>query len=324
VIQLTVLSGTRASRVRLRRAGGARVAAAMAASVMVVAGCSAGGADDSGAETGSNGSAALPAGAVAELAERVPDDLREQGYWDVAGPLNAPPVGYVDESGELVGSEVEMVQAISKVLGLEARITTPDFSAVLPGIDSGRYDAGFPNINLTAEREEIYDMISGFQGGFTVLVKPGTPAESQITTDRLSLCGLTLADVQGDIVGTEIEKIQGECEEAGKPGIDFKLYPNINPSALVALQSGQADGVMSDLVTGGYFQHQEPEKFALTPIRLMETLTGGVFKKGSPLAPLVVDAMNHLIEEGTYGEIYEKYGISAIAIEKSELNPSTS
>lgn len=314
MIHLKVSWHAKASGARSSRGRHTGIVATLAIGAMVVAGC---------ADSGSNGSTELPAGAVPELANQVPDNLREQGYWNVAGPLNAPPVGYVDEDSKLVGSEIEIIQAVSKVLGLEARITTPDFAAVLPGIDGGRYDAGFPNINLTAEREEVYDMISGFKGGFTVLVKPGTPAETQITTDRLSLCGLTLADVQGDIVGTEIDKIQTECEEAGKPGIDYKLYPNINPSALVALQSGQADGVMSDLVTGGYFQHEEPEKFALTPIRLMETLTGSVVKKGSPLAPVIVDAMNHIIEDGTYGEIYEEYGIAEIAIEESQLNPNT-
>jgi polar amino acid transport system substrate-binding protein len=318
----TRTSGVRGPRAA--RTGAVATIAGLALTVMGVAGCGSNGSNASSAGSDSSGSAALPAGAVAELANRVPANLRKQGYWNVAGPLNAPPVGYVDKSGKLVGSEIEIVQAISKVLGLDAHITTPDFSAVLPGIDGGRYDAGFPDINLTTEREKVYDMISGFRGGFSVLVKPGTAPATQITTDRLSLCGLHLADVQGDIVGTEVQKIQAECKAAGKPDITYKLYPNINPSALVALQSGQTDGVMSDLVTGAYFQHEQPSKFALTPIRLMATMTGSVVKKGSPLAPLIVDAMNHLIDDGTYGKIYEKYGIAPIGIQKSELNPSTS
>src|SRR4051812_6982522 len=105
---------TRTSAARSPRAvrTGVATLAGLALTAMAVAGCGSNGSDGKSADSGNSGSAALPTGAVAELANRVPANLRNQGYWNVAGPLNAPPVGYVDKSGKLVGSEIEIVQAI--------------------------------------------------------------------------------------------------------------------------------------------------------------------------------------------------------------------
>jgi polar amino acid transport system substrate-binding protein len=45
-------------------------------------------------------------------------------------------------------------------------------------------------------------------------------------------------------------------------------------------------------------------------------------KKGNGLAVAAQAALNHLIEDGTYAKILDRWGLSSEAIQKSELNPA--
>ena len=73
-------------------------------------------------------------------------------------------------------------------------------------------------------------------------------------------------------------------------------------------------------------------KAAVAPdeFKVVGTLNGGwpdtaqiavATKKGNELAPAITAALNHAIEDGSYTEVLERWGLTDEAIPASETNP---
>lgn len=67
------------------------------------------------------------------------------------------PVSYVDKDNNIVGYEVDVLNAIGKKLGYEIKFEKTEFASVFAGVDSGRYDLAFGGINKTKARLEKYN-----------------------------------------------------------------------------------------------------------------------------------------------------------------------
>jgi polar amino acid transport system substrate-binding protein len=70
---------------------------------------------------------------------------------------NWPPYEYVGASGEVVGMEVDLANAIAKDLGVKLRITNAQFDGFPIAIQKGQADMGLSGITNTAERRETLD-----------------------------------------------------------------------------------------------------------------------------------------------------------------------
>ena len=71
-----------------------------------------------------------------------------------------PPLQYVDKSGELKGMRVELGKEIAKRLCLTPEYVRIEFSAMIPGLQSGRWDMINTGIFFTAERAKLMNMIA--------------------------------------------------------------------------------------------------------------------------------------------------------------------
>ncbi|MDY6034007.1 MAG: transporter substrate-binding domain-containing protein [Bulleidia sp.] len=80
------------------------------------------------------------------------------------------PWSYHDESGELVGYDVEVGEAIAKELGVEANFTEGAWDGLLAGLSSGRYDLVINGVDITEEREKNFDFSDPYAYTHTVLV----------------------------------------------------------------------------------------------------------------------------------------------------------
>lgn len=52
------------------------------------------------------------------LYEQLPQDIKDKGYIVLATDPTDPPLEFYDEGGVLVGSEVDMVEALATILGV--------------------------------------------------------------------------------------------------------------------------------------------------------------------------------------------------------------
>ena len=89
-------------------------------------------------------------GSADKAADGVPESL-------VVGISASPkPFNYQDETGELTGLEVDMLNHIAEENGIDLSYEITEFESMFVGLDAGRYDLIIGNISKKPEREEKY------------------------------------------------------------------------------------------------------------------------------------------------------------------------
>ncbi|WP_371550702.1 ABC transporter substrate-binding protein [Streptomyces sp. NBC_00554] len=228
-----------------------------------------------------------------------------------------PGTSYLEDGKTLAGQDVDFANAVAKTLGIKLDYEAASFEAILPALDSGKYDLGIGNFGVTDERRKTIDFVTYINDGQGF----ATRDDSKLTkiTDLKQLCGLNVATAAGTTFEATLEDNKKVCTDAGKDAYKVQTYSE-QGAIWSSLQQGRSDIVMSTINGLRYaVAHQEGVKFLSEYHRLD---VGFAFKKGTKLAPAFQAAVNELIADGTYDKILEKWGTTGSEIEKSEISPS--
>ena len=258
---------------------------------------------------------ALPAcGARDASSSEAEADSGGSGDLTVAIISGYPPLGY-QEDGELVGLDVDLTRAIGEKMGEDIEVTQQSFENMLLGVDRGAY-AFVPAVNVTAERGEKYDFVTYLKSGYGFGDTRGKSADIKEQSD---VCGLKVAALSGDQSVDTMRAWSKECTENGDPEIDLTTFPDAG-AAVIAMESGRADVVTQSTLNLSQVAANESD-WTLSELEYQLIETAFAFPKGSDLAPEVAKAVEELMADGTYEEIFEKYNVDPFMIDAPEINP---
>ncbi|WP_037670347.1 ABC transporter substrate-binding protein [Streptomyces griseus] len=227
-----------------------------------------------------------------------------------------PGTSYLDDGRTLTGQDVDFTKAVAKVLGIKLKVEQAGFEAILPALDSGKYDFGASNFGVTDERRKTIDFVTYINDGQGF----ATRKDSKLTrvTDLAQLCGLNIATGAGTTFEATLEDNKHVCTDAGKKEYKVQTY-NEQGAIWSSIQQGRSDVVMSTINGLRYAVAQQPGLKFLNEYHRLDV--GFAFKKGTKLAAAFQAAVNKLIQDGTYDEILKKWGTTGSAIEKSQISP---
>ncbi|MFF5157398.1 ABC transporter substrate-binding protein [Streptomyces sp. NPDC000348] len=304
-----------------------RLAAALALLPLLVSTACGSGGTDGTAAAGAQASPAPtddPVAAVRKVdsaAALLPAEVRRAGTLRVGSATGFPPGAYypngTDE--EPVGQDIDLADAVAKVLGVGLERQDASFETILPALGSGKYDFGTGNFGVTAERLKTIDFVTYIDDGQGFAVRKGNTELKTKVTELTQLCGLTIGTGAGTTFETTLDAQKDVCAKAGRKPYDVKVYSE-NAATLTALQQGRIDVIMST-INGLRHQAAQPASRTAFLGEFHRLDVGFAFKKGSPLTKAFQAAVNELIKDGTYGRILEKWGTSASAIDTSRINP---
>jgi len=227
-----------------------------------------------------------------------------------------PGTSILDDGKTLAGQDVDFANAVAKVLGIKLKTEQASFEAILPALDSGKYDLGVGNFGVTDERRKTIDFVTYINDGQGFAVRKDSKLAK--VTDLTQLCGLNVATGAGTTFEATLEDNKHLCTDAGKKAYEVQTY-NEQGAIWSSLQQGRSDIVMSTINGLRYaVAHQDGVKFLGEYHRLD---VGFAFKKGTDLTPAFQSAVNTLIGNGTYARILKKWGTTGSAITKSEISP---
>ncbi|MFF5499433.1 ABC transporter substrate-binding protein [Streptomyces aquilus] len=227
-----------------------------------------------------------------------------------------PGTSILDDGKTLAGQDVDFANAVAKVLGIELKTQQAGFEAILPALDSGKYDLGVGNFGVTDERRRTIDFVTYINDGQGFATRKDS--ELGKVTDLKQLCGLNIATGAGTTFEATLEENKHLCTDAGDKAYKVQTY-NEQGAIWSSLQQGRSDVVMSTINGLRYaVAHQSGVTFLNEYHRLD---VGFAFKKDSKLTPAFQAAVDKLIADGTYAEILKKWGTSGSAITKSEISP---
>ncbi|MFJ4953335.1 ABC transporter substrate-binding protein [Streptomyces sp. NPDC088760] len=236
----------------------------------------------------------------------------------VAVSVGGTPPGttYVDDGKTLTGQDVDFTKAVARVLGIKLKVEQASFEAILPALDSGKYDFGASNFGVTDERRKTIDFVTYINDGQGF----ATRKDSRLSkiTDLKQLCGLKVATSAGTTFEATLEENKHVCTDAGDKAYQVQTYAE-SSAIWSSLQQGRSDIVMSTINGLRYdVAHQEGLKF-LNEFHRLDV--GFAFKKGTKLAPAFRAAVNRLLSDGTYDRILKKWGTTGSAIKTSQISP---
>lgn len=90
-----------------------------------------------------------------------------------------PPFNYFDENDQLTGFDVDIGKEIAKRLGVTYTPVTGDWSGLLEGLRSGRFDGILGSMAITPERDEVVDFSNPYYySGAQLIVQEGSKITS--------------------------------------------------------------------------------------------------------------------------------------------------
>jgi polar amino acid transport system substrate-binding protein len=302
-----------------------RVAVAAAAGLtLVLAGCG----DDSGGDAGSGGGGGGTAASTEPLpsveaddalAALVPADVAEDGVLTVGSDTTYAPNEFVAEDGEtIVGFDVDLFTLVAQKLGLEAQFQTAPFDSIIAGVGSGRYEVGVSSFTINPDRLQQVNMISYYSAGTQWATKAGNPEG----VDPDNACGLTVAVQKATVQVEDITARSEACEAAGEEPITINQYDG-QDQATAAIVSGAAVAGLADSPIMAYAVQQTNGQLELLGDIYDSAPYGYVVPQDqAEFAQALADAVRALIEDGTYTQVLERWGVEDGAIDDPTVNPT--
>ncbi|WP_067829503.1 ABC transporter substrate-binding protein [Nocardia inohanensis] len=252
---------------------------------------------------------------VDTIAAKVPDNVKSTGKLTVGVNVPYQPNEYRDpSSGKIVGFDVDLMDAVAKVLGLSADYKEADFEKIIPAIEAGTYNLGMSSFTDNKDREQTADFVTYFNAGSQWAQQKGK------TVDPDNACGKRVAVQRTTVQDTdEIPAKSAKCVAAGKPEITKVAYDE-QAQAARALVDGQVDAFSADSPVTAYAVKQAGDKIELSGKIFDSAPYGWPVKKGSALAPVLQEAVQYLMDNGQYKKIAEAWGVQEGAISKSVIN----
>ncbi|WP_375192358.1 transporter substrate-binding domain-containing protein [Marinobacter sp.] len=201
------------------------------------------------------------------------------------------------ETGEMIGFDMEIIREVADRAGFEIDLNTMDFNGIIPALQTGNVDIAIAGITITDEREEIVDFSDPYyDSGLRILVREGNEDVSEFD------------DLEGKKIGTKIGSTSYDYLIKNLDADDgVTPYPG-SSDMYMALMSRSVDAVFYDAPNVGYFARTKGEGKVKTVGPLYEGQQYGIaLKSGSEWLDDVNAALAAMKEDGTYKTIYEKW-----------------
>ena len=229
------------------------------------------------------------------LAQTALEQVTAAGALRVGTEGTYAPFTFHDQSGALVGFDVEIAQEIAKRLGVKAEFVEGPWDGLIAGIDASRYDVVINQVGITDERKAKYDFSEPYIASKAALVVKGD------NTDITSFESL-----KGKKAAQTITSNFGKLAQAN--GAEIVPTEGFDQSIALVLQ-GRADATINDSLSFFDFKKQKPDadvKIAATQANA--DYSGVLLAKGKPeLLDAINKALVDLKADGTYATISQKY-----------------
>jgi polar amino acid transport system substrate-binding protein len=255
------------------------------------------------------------------LRARLPKSIVTAGFMTSVNEGSFPPYSVVKSAHELDGASGDLVVALGQLLGVQVRHeAVSGLSAVLSGLKAGRYQFAIGPIGDFPDREKVNDFVDWVQEFVVFGVPKGNPAK--ITTLD-STCGKRIAVMAAGSAEKVMQNQTKLCVAQGKPAVNILSYTD-QPTSILEVRSNRADAFFSSQAPLTYFVQQSQGQLELSGVGqangFHDLYQGAVVPKDSPLGPLLGDAIQKLIDNGTYAQIMQKWGLGGNMIKKAGLN----
>ncbi|MDA9598796.1 transporter substrate-binding domain-containing protein [Candidatus Pelagibacter sp.] len=198
-----------------------------------------------------------------------------------------PPWNSKDESGKLIGFEVELAYTLCRYIGEQCTIVEQDWDGMIPALIMRKFDAIMAGMSITAERQKAISFSQGYADevaslavmkGSTLegldtpaginLTKPNSDAKKALKTLTAALAGKTVC-----VQTATIHQNFLDSGDVGKVNVrTYKTQDEVN----LDLAAGRCDAALAAAVAFSDYAEKSGKPVVLTG----PTFSGGAFGNG--------------------------------------------
>lgn len=224
----------------------------------------------------------------------------ESGKLKIVAATDAtwPPMEIVDKEKNIVGFDIDLINAIAEAEGFEVEIRNTAWDGIFAGLASGEYDIVISSVTITDERKKKMDFSDPYLNAGQILV---------VRSDYNG--GSTLDAFSGKSVGAQIGTT-GAVQMNKYSGILKKTYDEIG-LAIADLANGRIDAVVCDTpIAANYALQNEKykDKLKIVGEPFTEEYFGVAVKKGnSEVLDMINSGLKKVKEQGKIEEFEKKW-----------------
>lgn len=201
------------------------------------------------------------------------------------------------KTNEIVGFDIDLITAIAKAVGDEAKIQNMQFAGLIPALQSNMVDVGAAAITITPERQkQVLFTDPYYDVGLVMVIQKKNEGQFK-----------TLKDMEGKRICAQIGST-GSILASTVKGATVANFDQIG-EAFMELKMNGCDSVMVDKTVTLYYLTKHKDKDILMVPHVYNPKQNGfaVAKNNKALLDKLNKGLKIIKENGEYDKIYEKW-----------------
>ncbi len=215
----------------------------------------------------------------------------------VGSDTTSPPMESVDPaSGQIVGFDVDVVNAICAKINCQAEFVTTGWDGIFAALDQGSFDLVASGVSITDERKKAMD----FSDPYIV--------NSQAVLMRVADQGISLDDfkAQGKKLSAQANTTDAQVAE-GIVGKENVIAYDSFSASVIALKNKDVDGVVINGANAAAYEREFAGELVVAIKDLQSDPLGLVFRKDDANIAAFNEGLKAIKDDGTLDQLIGKY-----------------
>lgn len=235
--------------------------------------------------------------AAVALAAALSVSARAESY-KVGSEGAYPPFNTKDASGNIVGFDIDIANALCAEMKADCTIVAQDWDGMIPALQNKKFDFIVASMSITEERLKAVNFTDPYYSNkLQFVAKKG--ADLDVSPEAL----------KSKTIGAQRATIAAEWLEKNIPGAKVSLY-DTQENAWLDLEAGRTDAVLADVYPAYEWLQSDTGKnfeFKGDPVYDDDKIGIAVRKEDTELLAKLNAALKTIMENGTYEKINAKY-----------------
>ncbi|AHC33003.1 MULTISPECIES: transporter substrate-binding domain-containing protein [unclassified Pseudomonas] len=228
------------------------------------------------------------------------DDAVQRGVLRVGTTPTYVPFEMTDKRGQIIGFEIDLLQAMSKALDIELEMVPVPYTELLPGLMQKQYDLIGSGMTVTQQRNLKLNFSDSFIiVGQTVLLHPDLAGKVSSIED-LDDAGYRVVAIEGTTGELAARRFLGAAR--------LRTFPTPEEGVRQVVE-GKADAFIHD-APYNLIAIAKPENSSLLALEqpfTYEPLAFGLKKGDYDSLNWINHFLNQVAQDGTYDRLYDKW-----------------
>ncbi|EPE98301.1 transporter substrate-binding domain-containing protein [Rhizobium grahamii] len=215
----------------------------------------------------------------------------------VGSDTTSPPMESVDPtSGQIVGFDVDVVNAICAKINCQAEFVTTGWDGIFAALDQSSFDLVASGVSITDERKKAMD----FSDPYIV--------NSQAVLMRVADQGTSLDDFKahGRKLSAQANTTDAQVAEKVVGRENVIAYDSFS-AAIIALKNKDVDGVVINGANAAAYEREFAGELVVAIKDLESDPLGLVFRKGDENVAVFNEGLKAIKDDGTLDKLVAKY-----------------